>query len=78
MLRLNFTACPSLWGAGKATGVLFPVSRGISKSADPAAAALGLRDQINAARAAKHASQAQAGQAKRQKGDPDAVAPYQV
>ena len=40
-------------GATSATGVLFPVSRGISQSSDPAAAARDLRARINAARAAK-------------------------
>jgi uridine monophosphate synthetase len=42
------------------TGLLLPVSRGVSKAADPAAAARELRDQINVGRAAFLAKQAEA------------------
>ena len=47
-----------MWGAGESHsgpaggGIIFPVSRGISKASDPAAAAREWRDRINAARAA--------------------------
>jgi uridine monophosphate synthetase len=68
----DFTACsartpcsmlsPPLSGqkphAKRATGIIFPVSRGISRAKDPGAAAKQLRDDINAARAAKEAEDA--------------------
>ena len=44
--------------ADLATGILFPVSRGISKAEDPAAAAVALRDAMNECRAAWMAKRA--------------------
>ena len=43
---LTLTSLPSL-----VAGILFPVSRGISKAEDPAAAAVALRDAMNECRA---------------------------
>ena len=52
----------AVWTTGAAAGggILFPVSRGISKAADPAAAAKDFRDRINAVRERKLAGPAAA------------------
>jgi len=52
----------AVWAEGAAAGggIVFPVSRGISKAADPAAAAVDFRDRINAVRERKLAGAAAA------------------
>jgi len=61
------------------SGMLLPVSRGISRAADPAAAARALRDDINAVRAAVRAPAAVSGGGAggSAAGASDAVAPHQ-
>ena len=62
------------------SGMLLPVSRGVSRAADPAAAARQLRDQINAVRASVRAAAATAAAAPPSAAPPsvlDALSPHQ-